>query len=114
MQLDLVSKFICKIVIKYIYVMEDYMLPCMNKSLFGIECFGCGTQRAFLLFINGEFAAAFEMFPALYTSLLFFVFLGLHLVDKSRSYHKIVIILAIANAVLMVTSYFYKLFNLLI
>ena len=94
--------------------MEEYMLPCMNKSFFGIDCFGCGTQRAFVLLMKGEFVAAFDMFPTIYTSLLFFVFLGLHLVDKSRSYHKIVILLAIINAVIMVTSYFYKLFNFLI
>lgn len=94
--------------------MEEYMLPCINKSFFGIDCFGCGTQRAFVLLMKGEFVAAFDMFPAIYTSLLFFVFLGLHLVDKSRSYHKIVILLAIINAVIMVTSYFYKLFNFLI
>jgi hypothetical protein len=92
--------------------MEDYMLPCVNKSLFGIDCFGCGIQRAFVLVFRGEFTAAFQMFPAVYTTLLFIAFLGLHLIDKSRSYHKIVIFLAITNAILMVTSYFYKLINL--
>lgn len=92
--------------------MEEHMLPCMNKSLFGIDCFGCGTQRAVVYVFRGEFVAAFEVFPAIYTSILFFVFLGLHLIDKSRSYHKIVIFLAITNAIVMVVSYFYKLFNI--
>ena len=91
--------------------MEEYMLPCMNKSLFGIECFGCGIQRALLLMIHGEFEKAFYMFPAVYTTILLFMFLGLHMMDKNRSYHKIVIFIAILNTIIMVVSYFYKLLN---
>lgn len=88
--------------------MEEYMLPCLSKKLFGIECFGCGTQRALLLVFKGEFIKAFYMFPAIYTLLLFFALIGLNYIDKSRNYHKIIIILAITNAVIMVVSYFIK------
>lgn len=88
--------------------MEDYMVPCMNKSLFGVECLGCGTQRALNLLIHGEFVEAFKMFPAIYTTLLFFLFLFLHFIDKSRSYHKLIIWLAIFNAVIMIISYSIK------
>ena len=87
---------------------EDFMLPCMNKSLFGIECFGCGTQRALLLVFKGEFVQAFYTFPAIYTTILFFVIIGLHFLDKSRDYHKVIIFLAILNAIIMIISYFYK------
>lgn len=109
--MGLVSKFICKIVIKYVSAMEEYMLPCMNKSLFGIECFGCGSQRAFLFLIHGEFEKAFLMFPAVYTTILLILFLGLHIIDKNGSYYKIVIFLAITNAIIMVVAYLYKLLN---
>lgn len=87
---------------------EDYMLPCMNKSLFGIDCLGCGTQRALLLVLKGEFVQAFYTFPAIYTTILFFVIIGLHFLDKARNYHKIIIFLAILNAIIMIISYFYK------
>lgn len=87
---------------------EDYMLPCMNKSLFGVDCLGCGTQRAILLISKGEFIEAFYMFPAIYTTILFFLILGLNFIDKSRNYHKIIISLAILNAVIMIISYIYK------
>ena len=90
---------------------EDFMIPCINKTLFGIDCFGCGTQRALLLVLKGEFAEAFYMFPAIYTTILFFIILGLNFIDKSRNYHKIIISLAIINAFIMVISYFYKLTN---
>ncbi|NJM78621.1 MAG: DUF2752 domain-containing protein [Flavobacterium sp.] len=88
--------------------MEEYMIPCLSKSLFGVECLGCGTQRSLLLLFQGEFVAAFKMYPAIYTTLLFFGFLFLHLIDKSRNYSKIVISLAITNAIVMIAAYYFK------
>ncbi len=88
--------------------LQDYMFPCVSKKLFGVECLGCGTQRALLLILKGDFAAAFEMYPAIYTTILFFFILGLHYLDKSRNYHKLIIGLAIINAIIMIVSYFYK------
>lgn len=90
---------------------EDYMIPCMNKKLFGIECFGCGTQRAFFLLSEGKFVEAFQMFPAIYTLILFFISITLHFTDKSRNYSTLIKLLAILNGVIMVFSYFYKQFN---
>lgn len=89
--------------------MEEYMLPCLSKKLFGIDCFGCGIQRAVVLLFQGEFEAAFFMYPAIYTMLLFFLFIGINFIDKSRNYHKIIMTLGVITAIMMVTSYFYKL-----
>ncbi len=91
---------------------EKYMLPCMNKSLFGIDCIGCGTQRSLLLLLNGEFTKAFYQFPAIYSTLLLFGLIGLHLIDKKRNYQKLIIGLAITNALIMIISYIYKLTNI--
>ena len=91
---------------------DDFMLPCMNKSIFGFDCLGCGTQRALLLILKGEFVEAFYMFPAIYTTILFIFILAFNFIDKSRNYHKIIIGLALTNAVIMIVSYFYKYFNL--
>ena len=88
------------------------MLPCMNKSLFGIDCIGCGTQRSLLLLVNGEFTKAFYQFPAVYTTLLLFGLIGLHLIDIKRNYQKIIIGLAIINAIIMIISYIYKITNI--
>ena len=88
--------------------MEEYMLPCMHKKMFGTECLGCGTQRAGYMLFQGDFAGAFNMFPAIYTTVLLFAFLFLHFVDKKRNYNKIIIFLAIINAVIMVFAYIYK------
>jgi len=88
--------------------MEKYMLPCANKWLFGIDCPGCGLQRSLALLIEGEFGRAWHMFPPIYSMLLFCFFLGLHLIDKSRNYQKIVIATAILNGAIMIISYIYK------
>ncbi|MFY7741780.1 MAG: DUF2752 domain-containing protein [Flavobacterium sp.] len=89
--------------------MKEYMLPCLSKKLFGIDCFGCGIQRAVVLLFQGEFEAAFYMYPAIYTMLLFFLFIGINFIDKSRNYHKIIMTLGVITAIMMVISYFYKL-----
>jgi heme/copper-type cytochrome/quinol oxidase subunit 4 len=88
--------------------MEEYMLPCLSKKYLGIECFGCGSQRAILLLFKGEFKAAFLMFPAVYTLVLLICFFALNFIDKSRSYHTAIVSTAIVTATTMVVSYFIK------
>jgi multisubunit Na+/H+ antiporter MnhC subunit len=88
--------------------MEKYMLPCMFKKMFGIDCIGCGIQRAIYFVFQGEFEKAFFMFPAIYTTILFFISIALFVIDKKHNYHKIIIFLAITNAVIMIVSYVYK------
>ncbi|CAM3498280.1 DUF2752 domain-containing protein [Flavobacterium gelidilacus] len=90
--------------------MEEYMVPCMNKSIFGIDCMGCGTQRSLALLLDGEFIEAFKMFPAIYTLLLFGLTITLHLLDKKRNYLTPIAVLAVANGVIMVVNYFYKIY----
>jgi len=84
------------------------MLPCMFKQTFGIDCIGCGIQRAFFYHVNCDFVNAFKMFPAIYTTLLLGVSILLFIFDKKRNYQTMVISLAIANAVVMIISFIYK------
>ncbi len=88
--------------------MEEYMLPCFTKKYLGIDCPGCGTQRAFVMVCRGEFSDAFHMFPAIYTTILFFLLIGLHLFDKSRNYSKMIITVAIINAIIMFGAFVNK------
>lgn len=87
------------------------MIPCMSKKLFGLDCPGCGMQRSVAMLFKGDFADAFYMFPAIYTTIPLFLFIGLHFIDKSRNYHKLIIPFAILNAAIMIIAYFYKLTN---
>lgn len=89
--------------------LENFMIPCFSKKLFGIDCPGCGMQRSLVLVLEGDFGAAFTMFPAIYTTIPLFLFIGIHLIDKKRDYSKIIIPFAIVNAVIMIIAYLYKL-----
>jgi len=87
---------------------EDYMLPCLNKKLFGVECFGCGIQRSVILLFQGEFIAAFKMYPAIYTLILFVGFLIVNFFYKFKYAERIKLILVVLNVVIIVTSYIIK------
>ncbi len=88
--------------------MEDFMLPCLNKKFFGIECLGCGFQRATALLYNGDFVAAFKMYPAIYTLLLFGFFLIINMIWKIKHADKIRPTLFIVNMAIIIVSYAYK------
>ena len=90
---------------------EEYMLPCLNKKLFGIECMGCGLQRSISLIFQGKFIDAFYMYPAIYTLILMFFFIFLNIFNKNIKYaYKIIVTLAILNTVIIVSSFIVKTF----
>lgn len=61
---------------------ESFMLPCYTKKLWGVDCPGCGLQRAIVFLLKGDFGAAFGMYPAIYPMLLL---LGFLIADKLLS-----------------------------
>jgi hypothetical protein len=84
------------------------MIPCLSKTLFGIECLSCGFQRSFLLLLQGDFTASFQMYPALFSSLLFLGFLSFHFIYKGIISQKLIVIVALVNVLFMIGGYFYK------
>lgn len=87
---------------------EDYMLPCLNKKIFGVECPGCGIQRALALLFQGEFVAAFKMYPALYALILLLVFLLADTFFTIKYSNKITIFLLITTISLILINYILK------
>ncbi|PRB04176.1 hypothetical protein CQ046_08090 [Chryseobacterium sp. MYb7] len=87
---------------------NDFMFTCPSKKFLGVECLGCGAQRAIVLVFEGKFGEAFQMYPAVYTLLLFFFTLGLSFIDKKRKYGNILMIMIIVNLIIMVIGYMYK------
>lgn len=87
---------------------EKYMLPCLNKYLWGIDCMGCGLQRSILLLLQGKLTAAFYMYPAIYPMVGFVLFLILDFftVIKYSWYIKLFFIVSIVG--FMVISYAIK------
>jgi len=92
----------------FIYSPEDYMLPCLNKKFFGLECPGCGMQRSMSLLFQGEFVAAFKMYPAIYTLILLIFFLIFNLFVKFKYDYQLKVGLIILNALIIAISYLIK------
>lgn len=88
------------------------MLTCPSKKFLGIECFGCGAQRAIVMVFEGRFSEAFHLFPAVYTLLIFFGMVGISLIDKKRKYGNTLLLAAVINVIFMIASYYYKYFHL--
>ncbi len=90
---------------------EDYMIPCLNKKLFGFECLGCGLQRSLVLMWHGEFVEAFKMYPAIFTLIPLFILIGINFFYKFKYSNKIINVLAIISVTTIIISYIIKLIN---
>ena len=88
--------------------LEEYMLPCMNKKIFGIECLGCGLQRSVAFLFQGEFYLAYKIYPAIYSILVFALFLILNIFYTFKYSERIKIGLLIINIVIIIGSYILK------
>ncbi|MCK5441275.1 MAG: DUF2752 domain-containing protein [Maribacter sp.] len=91
-----------------LFLAEDFMLPCLNKKLFGIECPGCGAQRSVSLLFQGEFVEAFQMYPAIYTIIPLLGFLLADNFFSIRYANRIIIALMILSVILMLGNYILK------
>ncbi|QBA65570.1 DUF2752 domain-containing protein [Muriicola soli] len=85
------------------------MLPCLSKQVLGIDCPGCGIQRSVLFLIQGDFLAAFKMYPAIYPILGLFGFLVLDQFFKIKFANKISITLMITSVLLILINFLIKL-----
>ncbi|RKS42698.1 uncharacterized protein DUF2752 [Gillisia mitskevichiae] len=90
--------------------MEELLLPCLNKQLFGLECYGCGGQRSVLLLLKGDFHAAFIMFPAIYPILILLGFVIFNLFYKFQKDYLIKITLILITAFVLAVSYLFKMY----
>ncbi len=87
---------------------DNYMLPCLNKTLFGVECLGCGIQRSISLIFQGQFAAAYKMYPAIYTLIILVLFLIFNFFIKFKHGYKVKMSLIFINVIIIVVSYLLK------
>ncbi|MCF6295733.1 MAG: DUF2752 domain-containing protein [Flavobacteriaceae bacterium] len=90
---------------------EDYMLPCLSKQLFNLECFGCGLQRSVFLLFQGEIIAAFKMYPAIYPLIVLALFLILNFFYKIKYSEKIKIALVVLSIATIIINYLIKIIN---
>ena len=85
-------------------------MPCFYKSVFGVECPGCGMQRAIIALLRGEFVESFKLYPALIPTIVMLIFLVAHLYHHLKNGAKILMSLFIFNVVIIIISYLFKSF----
>lgn len=91
---------------------RDNMHTCFYKKNFGVECPGCGTQRALLKLLEGDIVGSFKMYPPLFFVLLTLSFFVLHLIFRFKKGGVILKYLAIFTGVFMTLNYFYKILTI--
>lgn len=104
---DIFYIFIKSLNMGIVSFLEENMLSCQWKKL-GVECTGCGMQRAIIHLLKGEFVEALIMYPAIYTLIVMLLFLGIHLKFNFVKGHVILKWLFIVNIVIIITSYIIK------
>lgn len=88
--------------------LRDNMQSCFYKKNFGVECPGCGTQRAILKLLEGDVVGSVKMYPPLFFVLLTIGFLVLHLVFRFKKGGVVLKYLAIFTGSFMILNYLYK------
>lgn len=82
------------------------MIPCLSKKILGMDCLGCGFQRATLFLFQGEFLLAFKMYPAIYTIFLLAGFMVLDMFLRIKYAETIKIVLVVVSLVIVLLNYF--------
>ena len=54
--------------------LQNHLIPCPFKYLTGIDCPGCGFQRAVIALVKCDFHKSFALYPAAVPLLLFFAY----------------------------------------
>lgn len=89
--------------------LEQYMIPCLTKTLFGVNCFGCGFQRSLLLLLKGQLIEAFWMYPGIYPMIVFGILILLSKFYDSRYIQKGIHIFGILSIIVIIINYIVKL-----
>jgi hypothetical protein len=67
-----------------VHWLESHQGACFYKKYFGVECPGCGMQRAFVELLKGNVWESILMYPALLPTIFMMGFLIAHLFLKFK------------------------------
>jgi hypothetical protein len=90
-------------------MLEKLMFPCIIKSIFHVDCPGCGLQRSILLLLKGDLNGSLHMYWATIPILIMFAFLAINLKFRFAKGANILMWMYCANAILILSNYIYKL-----
>lgn len=85
------------------------MMPCPYKHYLGIDCPGCGMQRAGIELLKGNITESFLAYPPLIPLIVLFLLLISHLIFKFKNGAVILKYLFIFVVVLIIINFTLKL-----
>lgn len=88
--------------------LERHLMSCPIKSHFGIDCPGCGSQRAFIALLRGDIQQSLEYHIALIPFILTIIVLITQLILNKSNGAKWVMWLFIFTSSLTFLQYIYK------
>ncbi len=94
-----------------LYWLETHLISCPIKSTTGIDCPGCGMQRAFICLLKGDIKQSFIAHPSVIPMLVMFLFLIVHLRLKFRKGGYVIVGLFSLSTVLMIINYIRKILD---
>lgn len=93
-----------------IHWLENHLLVCPYKSMFGIDCPGCGMQRSFIELLKGNFTNSLYLYPALLPVIFLLIFLLLHLKYKFKNGASVIKYTFMVCALIITVNYVLKFF----
>ena len=91
-----------------IHWLEHHLLPCPYKSLLGLDCPGCGMQRAFVALLKGNVGESLFLYPALLPVLLTLLLTLVHLSFKLKEGARYIKYSYLFSIILILVSYIIK------
>jgi hypothetical protein len=88
--------------------LENHLLTCPYKAMSGMDCPGCGMQRAFVELMRGNFSESISYHPALIPILFSLVFLVLHLIFRFKHGAAILMYTFIFSTAIVVVNFIIK------
>jgi hypothetical protein len=93
--------------------LQDHLLICPFKYLTGIDCPGCGFQRAVLLLLKGNIYESIVIYPPAIPIILFFIYLLIERFLKLDSkQHYIKKLLLVIACTIVIINYGFKIWLL--
>jgi hypothetical protein len=92
-----------------IQYLEEHMAACSFRSHFGIDCPGCGMQRAAISLLKGDIVESFHYNPGLLPVLFMFVFTVLQVIFHFKNGGKVLVWGYVLTVAVLFTNYILKL-----
>jgi hypothetical protein len=90
---------------------EHHFLSCSFKSLLGMECPGCGMQRAFVALLRGDLLLSLSLNPSLIPFIITVLYAAAHILTGFRNGARNIVWLFSFTVLVMVVNFVIKLLS---